>query len=241
MNLLVVVQARANSTRLPRKIYRELSPGKSMLWHVLERAERLGPVFLATPPPGLDENDVLGRFWKVAELHPEVDTFVRITADCPLLDVGVSQSIIDEYLYGEGGNWDYVVTNAALDGLDTEVFSRLALSETYRDDRDGRSREHVTSWMREKLYGKVMKLAGGPYRWSVDDDSGLDFVRRVYGACDACRDGIPHHTNATGSIGGNDGRAPVWDLHVSEGGGLAECTAHDILMERVGGPAYVSQ
>lgn len=41
----------------------------------------------------------------------------------------------------------------------------------------------------------------------------------------------PHHTNAAGSIGGDDGRAPRYDLHAVEdsgGVGLAECEAGDL-------------
>lgn len=50
--------------------------------------------------------------------------------------------------------------------------------------------------------------------------------------CPLCRDGVPHHTNAAGSIGGNDHRRPVWDLHISTGGGLEECIAYPIWVLR---------
>ena len=99
-NVLIVVQARANSKRLPNKIWADLH-GKPMLQHVLERARHIGPeVFVATPPPGLDENDVLGRFKLVSEYYPDVEHFVRLTADCPLLDVGVAKRILEEHLRG---------------------------------------------------------------------------------------------------------------------------------------------
>ena len=47
-------------------------------------------------------------------------------------------------------------------------------------------------------------------------------------ACRLCTDGVPHHTNATGSIGGADGRHAILDLHVGAGGGLVECEAGDL-------------
>jgi hypothetical protein len=59
-----------------------------------------------------------------------------------------------------------------------------------------------------------------------------DFIQRVYELCDDCRAGVPHHTNAIGSIGGDDGRHLVLDLHVGEGGGLRECLAADAFKER---------
>jgi len=43
--------------------------------------------------------------------------------------------------------------------------------------------------------------------------------------CSRCAAGDAHHTNARHSIGGSEGRHPVYDLHVAEGGGLAECWA----------------
>ncbi len=49
--------------------------------------------------------------------------------------------------------------------------------------------------------------------------------------CPRCAAGDPHHTNAASSIGGSEGRHPVYDLHVAEGGGLAECLAAPIWEE----------
>jgi hypothetical protein len=209
-----------------------------MLECVLGKARQLGDTLVAWPPPTLREEDVLGRFAQYAAALPFVETFVRLTADCPLLDTGVSQRIIDDYfLHRE--TLDFVGTSPALDGLDTEVFSRRALETATIHDHD--QREHVTRWMRQALRCKIITFPQpGPLRWSVDDQGGLDFVRRVMQACQHCAMGLPHHSNATGSIGGEDGRAPVWDLHALPDGGLGECTAYDIRMERIGGDVYVS-
>lgn len=46
--------------------------------------------------------------------------------------------------------------------------------------------------------------------------------------CPLCARNVPHHTNATDSIGGEAGRHPVRDLHPAEGGGLTECLAAPI-------------
>lgn len=238
-NVLVVVQARENSTRLPRKIHMELSGGESMLYHVCKRAEKLGDVFVATPPKDLDENDVLSRFWRVAEMHPTVDTFVRITADCPLLDWQFSLSLLD---YFQSHEVDFVGTGPELDGLDTEVFSAHTLLMTHKL-AGGADREHVTRYMRRYLQRqKIVTFPGqGPFRWSVDDAEGLEFVREVFAACGLCRAGVPHHSNAVGSIGGMDGRAPRWDLHAGADGGLVECTAYELRLSRMGGPVYESR
>jgi len=36
-NICIIIQARAGSTRLKRKIFADIS-GKALLWHVIERA-----------------------------------------------------------------------------------------------------------------------------------------------------------------------------------------------------------
>ena len=55
---------------------------------------------------------------------------------------------------------------------------------------------------------------------------GMEHAARLI--CPRCAVGDPHHTNALHSIGGSEGRHPVYDLHVAEGGGLAECWAAPI-------------
>lgn len=237
MSMLIVVQARETGSRLPGKIRSELTPGISMLAHVVARASQLGPFVVAMPEEGDNENDVLSRFARVARTNPDADSFVRITADCPLLDVGVAAYAIN--LYREGSS-DYVGTVPEMDGLDVEIFSRTALMMTDLHARGRYAREHLTHWMRRNLSPVLVNLVSQPLRWSVDDASGLDFVRRVYAACHHCLEGVPRHSNAGGSIGGSD-RHLVLELHHMPAGDLAECTAYDVLKERIGGPVYESK
>ncbi|HAM40203.1 MAG TPA: hypothetical protein DCP69_02410 [Candidatus Omnitrophica bacterium] len=44
---------------------------------------------------------------------------------------------------------------------------------------------------------------------------GMEHAARLI--CPRCAVGDPHHTNALHSIGGSEGRHPVYDLHVAEG------------------------
>ena len=238
MSLLILIQAREGSLRLPNKINADLEtpPGISMLAHVVARASQLGPFIIATPGPQEQEHDVLSRFARIARANPEADPFVRITADCPLLDVGIAAHVIN--LYRRGGH-DLVATTLEMDGLDCEVFSRTALMMTDLNARGRYAREHLTHWMRRNLSPLLVNLVPEPIRWSVDDQGGLDFVRRVYAACPHCAEGIPRHTNANGSIGGSD-RVIVAELHHMPAGDLDECRAADILNERTGGKIYVS-
>lgn len=239
MSPLVIIQARLSSTRLPNKIHADIC-GLSMLGHVVMRASRIAPVVVAFPKPEEDENDVLSRFARVARANPNADPIVRVTADCPMLDAGLGLGLLDRFYQEQG---DIVGTSPAFDGLDVEIFSRVALRNADMFAQSRYDREHVTPWMKKHLLYEEVSLRGPALRWSVDDAEGLEFVRAVLGACDECRIGTPHHTNSATSIGGSD-RSPVWCLHQVDRpdnrGGLVECTAADILKTRMGGEAYES-
>ena len=238
MSLLILIQAREGSLRLPNKINADLEtpPGVNMLSHVVARASQLGAFIIARPTQEEQEHDVLSRFANIARACPTADPFVRITADCPLLDVGVAAHVINLY---RAGDHDFVGTTPEMDGLDVEVFSRTALMMADLNARGRYAREHLTYWMRRNLSPLLVNLVPEPIRWSVDDQGGLDFVRRVYAACPHCAEGIPRHTNANGSIGGSD-RVIVAELHHMPAGDLDECRAYDILKERMGGYVYHS-
>jgi len=238
VSMVILIQAREGSLRLPNKINADLEtpPGISMLAHVVARASQLGPFIIASPGPQEQEHDVLSRFARIARDNPDADAFVRITADCPLFDVGVGAYVINRYRQGAH---DFVGTEPSMDGLDIECFSRTALMMTDLNARGRYAREHLTHWMRRNLSPLLVNLVPEPIRWSVDDQGGLDFVRRVYAACPHCAEGVPRHTNANGSISGSD-RMIVAELHHMPAGDLDECRAADILNERTGGKVYVS-
>ena len=240
---LIVIQARTGSTRFPNKI-NQLIGGRRMLDVVIDRARATGLKWLLARPedfPMIPEDDVLGRFAQLLrECDPEATRFdpvIRLTADCPLLD---STHILNVLALYRLGQYALVGTGPEWDGLDVEVISRTGLAQAHVSATEPRHREHVTPWLKWHMKYYEIPLEGPALRWSVDDPSGLDFVRRVFQACALCAKGEARHTNAGGSIGGPD-RQPVWDLHHLERGDLAECAAYDILKERMGGPVYVSR
>ena len=175
----------------------------------------------------LYHNEYTGRYW---------EPIVRITADCPMLDTGLMTGMIDRWYRSEAS---IVYTGPEWDGLDVEVIHPAALLTAHAFAKTPYEREHVTPSLKELPDAQRIDLRGPSLRWSVDDIQGLDFVRRVFRACFYCEQGVPHHTNAESSIGGWD-RAPVWDLHHLTRGDLIECTAHEVLKERMGGRVYQS-
>jgi spore coat polysaccharide biosynthesis protein SpsF (cytidylyltransferase family) len=240
---IIVIQARTGSTRFPNKINQLIGP-KRMIDHVIDRARKTGLKWMLAHSkdyPQVAEEDVLGRFHAVLQsVDPEGDHYdpiIRLTSDTPMLDTGLLLTVLDAYRQGDD---DLVGTGPEWDGLDVEVMSRRALARAHAAAVEEDEREHVTRWL--KRYGKYREipLEGPTLRWSVDDEEGLEFVRQVFECCPLCRTGVPHHTNAAGSIGGTN-RHPIFDLHHLERGDLAECLAYELLMTRTGGPVYVSR
>jgi glutamate-1-semialdehyde aminotransferase len=88
------------------------------------------------------------------------------------------------------GDCDYacnVIRYTYPDGLDTEVFSFVALERAWREAVKPSEREHVTPYLRTdkfRIANVESELPVSPvqYRWTVDHPADLEFVRKVYEA-----------------------------------------------------------
>jgi spore coat polysaccharide biosynthesis protein SpsF len=169
MRIGAIVQARMGSTRLPGKVARELpwAGGVTVLAQVLRRlarARRVQAVVVATTPAPADdllvriagaegaaafrgpEEDVLARYAQAAESQA-LDLVVRVTSDCPCLDPGVVDLLIDQHLAGGADYTSNTIVRTFPHGLDAEVFSRAALERAHREAVAPHEREHVTPYL----------------------------------------------------------------------------------------------
>lgn len=245
---IIFIQSRKGGTRLPGKI-NQLIGDQRMIDHVRYRVRQTGITWSdcrAEDFPKVDEEDVLGRFkaltesvdpWSATDA-PFYDPIIRVTADCPLIEPWLILHALALYkqekpvaLVGTGPEWD---------GWDVEVISRAALQRAFWEAPVGYDRTHVTPYIKRTEHTIELPLKGKAFRFSVDDQEGLDFVRAVMATCDLCAQGVNHHTNSAGSIGGSD-RQPILDLHHLERGDLIECKAGDLLEARRQDRPYVSR
>jgi spore coat polysaccharide biosynthesis protein SpsF len=208
---VAIVQARMGSTRLPGKVLEDVA-GQPMLAHVVARCRavpRLDAVCVATTTLERDEalvavaeasgavafrgdeQDVLRRYVDAADATG-ADLVVRITSDCPLLDPGLVDEMLErrERLVDETGPID-CYSNAAVRtyprGLDTEIVPKSVLAALDATATDPRAREHVTwALYRDPAVYRVEHHveSGGrdrsAHRWTVDTQEDLDLVRRIY-------------------------------------------------------------
>jgi 3-deoxy-manno-octulosonate cytidylyltransferase (CMP-KDO synthetase) len=134
LRVLGVIPARLASTRLPRKVLREIV-GRPMLWHVWERARRapaLSDLLVAT-----DSEEVLSactrlgipamltsadhpsgtdRVWEVARQRP-ADVYVNIQGDEPLITVGHIEQLVAPFRHRPDTQVTTLCIRATLDEL----------------------------------------------------------------------------------------------------------------------------
>jgi spore coat polysaccharide biosynthesis protein SpsF (cytidylyltransferase family) len=206
--VLVIIQCRLGSTRLPGKTLMDIA-GRPMLAWVVERAQAIPGISdlvlaIADGPAnesivdfaraaGLkwergSETDVLARTYQTARKFG-ADAVVRISPDCPLLDPKVSGRVVARYqeLDSRVAYVSNVHPPTFPDGLDTEVFSREALEVAHKEATLLSNREHVTQFivghpdrfLRENVTHS-RDLSGE--RWTVDTGTDLNFVQAVYAA-----------------------------------------------------------
>lgn len=131
------------------------------------------------------EEDVLDRYYQAAKPY-QPQLVVRITGDCPLIDPGIVDSILEKF---EQGSLDYLTNTCPPtfpDGLDVEVFTFSALEQAWLNASDPAHREHVTPFIRESGRFAVGNFTApedrSQERWTVDEPVDLEVVAQVFEA-----------------------------------------------------------
>ncbi len=202
MKIVIIVQARMTSTRLPGKVLKVVM-GKPLLEYQIERLRRIKSVdeiVIATTTNDTDqpivdfcnrlsvpyfrgsEEDVLARYHGAAEKH-NADIVVRITSDCPVIDPAVCEEAITYFLNNQD-QYDYVRLEQYPRGLDAEVFSYKTLDECFKEATDNPDREHVTPFIYrhpERYRVKHVKCNEdfSHHRWTVDTTEDFELVKCI--------------------------------------------------------------
>ena len=202
----IIVQARLESTRFPGKVMADIN-GKPMLHRILERLKKsrfIPTIIVATANEGIarycavhdlaahyiaderEKEDVLLRMTNAAHFY-QVNPIVRVTADCPLLDI----DLIDRMFMEVKPGYDYisnVIRRSFPYGTDAEIIPKDVLFWLNRNTEELRHREHVTLWIREN-FDKVSALSVeneedySYYDWRVDYPDDLEIIQQIYKSC----------------------------------------------------------
>jgi len=206
--ILAIIQARMGSSRLPKKVMMDLA-GRPVLLHVIDRLKhvsRVDEIIVATTTDPSDDcveeqcriwgvpvfrgpvDDVLARYYSAVQsillARGPVDAIVRITADCPLLDPSVVDSIVGGMIAGQ---YDYVSNidpPTYPDGLDVEVFSKGALEVAFSSATLPSEREHVTPYIRNnprfKKFNHLHEPDLSKIRLTLDTEKDFLLISRIY-------------------------------------------------------------
>ncbi len=204
MNKVAIIQARMGSTRLRGKVLKELC-GKKVLEHIVLRVKKskfIDKVVVATTINKEDddiykfcqeknvdcfrgsENNVLERYYKCAKNY-NADVIIRITADDPLKDPEVIDRGIQILVEND---YDYVsntIKPTYPEGIDTEIFTFLALEKSYMEASLMSEKEHVTPYIwknssKFKLYNFEFERDLSHLRWTMDTYDDFEFIKEVY-------------------------------------------------------------
>jgi spore coat polysaccharide biosynthesis protein SpsF len=131
-------------------------------------------------------DDVLGRFVGALADSGTPQTFLRLTADCPLADWALIDRCIEAH-QASGADLTYTSEGWTFPkGLDVEAVETAALLEADAEARDPYEREHVTPYIyRHPERFRLESLTRDPplrYRWTVDTPEDFAFVAAVYEA-----------------------------------------------------------
>jgi len=196
MKTLAVVQARMSSSRFPGKVLKRIHK-MSMVEVIgirLSLSKRVDQVVFAISEDPSDDpleaelvslgyeffrgslNDVQERFIECGSKY-EADTFVRLTADSPLVDWGVVDLVVGEF-YKSGSDYSSNVSPPTFpDGLDVEVFSLDSLLSSRNQIGSSLAREHVTYDLRESGNFNTLNVSHcsdlSALRWTVDYEDDL--------------------------------------------------------------------
>lgn len=203
MNKVAIVQARMGSTRLPGKVLKTLG-NRSVLEQVvfqLKASKELKDIVIATSDSCEDNqiedhcrkngwnvfrgslHDVLERYYGAAKAF-EVETIVRITADCPLIDPHIVDEVIRLQKKTSSDYTSNINPPTFPDGLDCEVFTFKSLEKARNEATHPQEREHVTPFIRNhtELFSQANYLNDKDlsfHRWTLDREEDYKFLSKV--------------------------------------------------------------
>jgi spore coat polysaccharide biosynthesis protein SpsF len=202
----IIIQARMGSQRLPGKVMNKIK-NKPILFYMLEQIKKstlYDKVIIATSVKKENnvirnfckknkitcfsgsENNLVNRYYLCAKKH-NINTIVRLTGDCPLIDPQIIDLSIKKFL---SGKYDFVANTSPPynksfpDGVDVEVFSFKVIESVNFKCKNKNDLEHVTPyiWRKKKrfnLYRFELKNNLSKYRFTLDYEEDFILIKEI--------------------------------------------------------------
>jgi spore coat polysaccharide biosynthesis protein SpsF len=185
--ILIIVQARSASSRLPNKVLLSIL-GETLLSRMIERLMQIkhkAQIVIATSENTEDDvikteaefigipcfrgslDNLLDRHYQAA-LKYEADIVLKIPSDCPLIDPRIVDKGIDFFL-NHRGEYDYVSNLHPAtypDGNDVEIMTMECLSKAWHEAKRLLELEHTTPY----IWENPDQFKVGNFRWETGHD-----------------------------------------------------------------------
>ena len=207
--VVIVVQARMSSTRLPGKILLPIL-GKSLLERMIERLQMItheATIVIATSNSAQDViiqteaekisvlcfrgslNNCLDRHYQVG-LAYDADIIVKIPSDCPLIDPRIIDEVLG-YYFAHADEYDFVSNLHPAtwpDGNDVEIMTMACLRKAWEEASRPLELEHTTPYIWENpdkfRIANVLWDADKDYsmshRFTIDYPGDYQFIKTVF-------------------------------------------------------------
>ncbi|MBN2571907.1 MAG: glycosyltransferase family protein [Ignavibacteriales bacterium] len=209
MKVIVIIQARTSSTRLPNKVMMPILDKPILLWMIerISEAKLVGEIVVATSKDYSDDvieelckkekikifrgnlYDLLDRHYQASKYY-NADLVVKIPSDCPLIDPKIIDKVIGYYL-DNSNQFDYVSNLHPAtypDGNDVEIMSMNALELAWDKAEKKYQREHTTPYIWENTdkfsIGNVTTEDNIDYsmnyRYTIDYFEDYLLIKKIY-------------------------------------------------------------
>ena len=207
--VVIVVQARMSSSRLPGKVMLPIL-GESLLYRMVERLRMINhkaEIVIATSQESSDDvishesarmgiecyrgslNNLLDRHYQVG-IQTGAAIVLKIPSDCPLIDPRIIDEMLD-FFEANPSRYDYVSNlhpASFPDGNDVEIMTLECLERTWKEAEKPLELEHTTPyiWENQEKFriGNVLWPSGDDYsmshRFTIDYEADYQFIKRVF-------------------------------------------------------------
>ncbi len=199
----ILIQARLTSKRLPGKVMKKIGnrTALKMLLDRIKKAKLIDKVVIILPNNKKNnvlqkyikkigytsfrgsEKNVLDRYYKASKKFKSKN-IIRITSDCPFIDVGVLNKMVKIFA---SLNYDYmsnIKPRSFPKGLDIEIFTFQTLKQTWTRAKTKYDKEHVTPYMvRSKKFSHYNFKNNFNYqnlRVTLDTKKDLEILNKIY-------------------------------------------------------------
>lgn len=206
-NFGIIIQARLNSKRFPKKVLKRLDGKNTVLEFQISRVLKefdKKNIFIATTVNKEDikicriskkngirffrgsEKNVMKRYIDCAKKF-KIETIIRVTSDCPLVDPRLIKKMYNQF---SKIKCDYFSNTYPLkdktypDGTDIEIFKLKSLNKAYSMIKNKSDKEHVTTflWKKKNIFKcKIYKSNKdlSDFRFCIDYKDDLILMKKI--------------------------------------------------------------